>query len=356
MHQGKTGSEISERGNGILSQVQLDDMSSAPETRPIVEIKNLKVFFSQGRGFFTRYVNVIKAVNNVSFKIESSEIVSLVGESGSGKTTIGRCIAGLASVNSGSIKYGGIEVTLLRGKNLHRYHRDVQMIFQDPYASLNPRRDVLTAISIPIRRLNGEKEKSKIKDQVKNLLAEVGLDPEVMNKLPHQLSGGERQRVNIARGLASNPKLLVADEPTTMLDASQRLNILVLLEQLRKKRNLTVLLITHDLASAKRMGGKTAILYKGELVEFGPTNLLLSLPHHPYTELLINSSPKLDFSKSRYSETMETVKEQHMNAGCIFRTRCRYATDICEKVEPEFLEKPGSRFVACHNALNSQRS
>ncbi len=341
-----------------MSQIQLGAISDVPETRPLIEVKNLKVFFSQGRGFFTRHAITIKAVNDVSFIIGRSEIVSLVGESGSGKTTIGRCIAGLAPINSGSIKYEGIEVTGLKGKNLVRYHRDVQMIFQDPYASLNPRRNVLTTISIPIRRLNGEKDKSKIKEQVKGLLVEVGLDPiAVMNKLPHQLSGGERQRVNIARCLASNPKLLVADEPTSMLDASQRLNILVLLDQLRKNRNLTILLITHDLASAKRIGGRTAILYRGKLMELGSTSSLLSIPHHPYTELLLNSSPRLEYSKARYSDTMQTVKEEeYLNYGCVFRTRCRYATDICEKVEPELLEKSGSRFVACHNALNDQIS
>ncbi len=342
-----------------MSQVQLGTLSSSGSA-PLVEVNGLRVTFFQGRGFFTRHANVIKAVDDVSFNVNRSEILSLVGESGSGKTTIGRCIAGLVAVNAGSIKFDGKEqVTKLKGSALIDYHKNVQMIFQDPYASLNPRRNVFDTISIPIKRLNGERDQSKIRKQVRDLLIEVGLDAEnYLSKLPHQLSGGERQRVNIARCLASNPKLLIADEPTSMLDASQRLNILVLLDQLKLKRDLSVILITHDLASAKKIGGRTAILYRGKIMEIGPTSTILSHPHHPYTELLLASSPRIDLSKDRYNEKAKIVPQikESEEGGCVFRSRCKYATEICRAREPELLEVERGCRVACHNSLNNPPS
>jgi oligopeptide/dipeptide ABC transporter ATP-binding protein len=337
-----------------LSQVQLSSNSGESGNKEVIDISHLKVYFSKSQGFFRRTRTIVRAVDDVSFKIYESEIMSLVGESGSGKTTIARCIAGLQFPTHGSIKFREKnEVSKLGGRSLQDYHRAVQMIFQDPYSSLNPRRSVFTTISIPLRRLNREKEKSRVIQHVKDLLIEVGLDPNAtMNKLPHQLSGGERQRVNIARALASNPSLLIADEPTSMLDASQRLNMLLLLEKLRQTRNLAVLLITHDLASAKIIGGRTAIMYLGKLVEVGVTKLLLSKPHHPYTELLLATSPRIDLSPKRYEENIPSFVESDLLKGCLFRSRCPYATEICEREEPMLLEKSPDDSAACHNPIN----
>lgn len=277
----------------VRQLVAEDSRQEFAKKEPVLKVSNLFVTFSKKSGIFKRKSLTVRAVDDVSFQIYQSEIISLVGESGSGKTTIARCILGLTRPNSGSITFDEKEITALKGKSLLAYRRDVQLIFQDPFESLNPRLDVFAIVSIPILRLTDDRNgSSALTEKVARLLVEVRLDPdEVMHKYPHQLSGGQRQRVNIARALASNPRFLIADEPITMLDASQRLNILSLLMQLKMKRNLTILLITHDLASAKMMSDRTLVMYLGKLVEVGPTKEVLSKPHHPYTELILGDSP-----------------------------------------------------------------
>jgi peptide/nickel transport system ATP-binding protein len=316
---------------------------------PILQIRNLRITFQEG----IRKKSVIKAVNDVSFDLLEGEVLSIVGESGSGKTTIARAIAALAPATSGEILYKEKEVTSLKGRALLDYRREVQVVFQDPYESLNPRWDVFTTIATHLRYLGEEKDKAKIQEHVAQVLQEVGLKPElVLHRFPHQLSGGERQRVNIARALSPNPKLLLADEPITMLDASQRLNVLRLLLHLKEKRNLTVILITHDLASANVASDRTFIMYRGKLVEAGPTEKVLSRPHHPYTELILNSMPDLHTKPQSDAAAPSSDEKQQVTAGCIFRPRCKYATEVCAKVEPELSEKSASHLVACHNSLN----
>jgi peptide/nickel transport system ATP-binding protein len=339
-----------------VSQVQLKNAFEEEELKPLLKVNDLEVTFTQSKGVFNRKVTQIHAVNKVSFTIHQSQVLSLVGESGSGKTTIARCVAALARPNSGSIEYNGTEVTRLKGQKLLDYRKDVQIIFQDPYESLNPRQNVYDSIAGPMRRLGGENDRAKLLELVTKVLREVGLDPAYcLSSYPHQLSGGERQRVNIARALAPNPKLLLADEPITMLDASQRLSILSLLAALRKKRNLTILLITHDLASAKIMSDRTAVMYLGSLVEEGPTNIILSKPHHPYTELILEATPRLkewDQELTKYLVSpIEKAKSQ--KTGCVFAPRCKYATDECLQVIPPLEEKSNSHFAACHNILNA---
>ncbi len=323
--------------------------------KPVLKINNLVVTFSRKHGgVFNRRSSIVHAVDNVSFQIYESETVSLVGESGSGKTTIARCILGLTTPTSGSIKYNDVEVSGLKGKQLINYRREVQFIFQDPFESLNPRQDVITIVSIPVMRLNGEKDRRRVTEITTRLLSEVGLDPnEVITKFPHQLSGGQRQKVNIARALASNPKVLIADEPITMLDASQRLNILSLLMRLKQNRNLTIFLITHDLASAKLTSDRTFVMYVGKLFEFGPTRGLLSRPHHPYTELILSATPRLKEEIGVLGEKLGSIDESlDIGCGCIFAPRCKYVTDVCRKIEPPLEEKSEAHFAACHNALN----
>jgi len=296
----------------------------------------------------------------VSFDINESEILSVVGESGSGKTTIANCIMALTTPNSGSIKYNGAEVSALRGKKLKDYRREVQVIYQDPFESLNPRLDVYSTLSIPIIRLTNETKQAVIVEKVRRLLSEVGLEPdEAIHKLPHQLSGGERQRINVARALAPGPKLLIADEPITMLDASQRLNILSLLLELKEKRNLTILLITHDLASAKIMSDRTAVMYSGKLVEIGPTDSILTHPFHPYSELILTATPKLTETREVLANTLSAVsyssgieESQSIQRGCVFQPRCKYAKKKCVDVEPKLEEKSSSHYAACHYPLS----
>ena len=315
----------------------------------ILQVKDLRVTFQEG----VRKKSVIRAVNNVSFNLKEGEVLSIVGESGSGKTTIARTIAALTPPTSGTMLYKGANVQSLRGKALLDYRREVQMVFQDPYESLNPRWDVLTTIATHLQYLGEEKDKSEIQEHVAQILQEVGLKPElVLHRLPHQLSGGERQRVNIARALSPNPKLLLADEPITMLDASQRLNVLKLILQLKEKRNLTVILITHDLASANVASDRTFIMYRGNLIEAGLTDRVLLRPHHPYTELILNSMPDLETKAQGNGEIASPDESQGVTAGCIFRPRCKYSTELCARVEPELLEKSENHLCACHNSLN----
>jgi peptide/nickel transport system ATP-binding protein len=299
-------------------------------------------------------------VDNLSLDIYEHEILSLVGESGSGKTTVARCLVGLNRVTSGSIEFrGGVDVTKLSGARLLDYWRKVQLIFQDPFESIYPRFDVFTIVSTPMIQLVQESNPSGLEERVAKLLSEVGLDPsETMYKLPHQLSGGERQRVSIARALAPNPEILIADEPITMLDASFRLNILSLLSEIKEKRGLTVVMITHDLASAKVLSDRTAVMYLGKLVELGPTERILFRSHHPYTELILKSTPRL-LVRERLEPTkaMEQVAKavdnvEGIEKGCVFRPKCAYATSICSEVEPPLLEKSLEHLAACHNALN----
>jgi oligopeptide/dipeptide ABC transporter ATP-binding protein len=336
-----------------LSQIQLDE-SQSNNREPILRVQNLTVTFTRSRGFFDRKNSAVKAVDNVSFDISQSQLTCIVGESGSGKTTLARCIARLTNPISGSIRYNNAEVTKLSGSVLRNYRRDVQMIFQDPFESLDPGQDVYSAISTPMRQLTSLREKSQLFARVSEVLEEVGLIPgEVIHRYPHQLSGGQRQRVNIARALATNPKLLIADEPITMLDAAQRMNVLSLLLELKEKRHLTVLMITHDLVSARITSQKTLVMYMGKLVEIGETTMILKNPHHPYVETLLESSPSLTVP-NQFDQISRDPDEERtaLNRGCVFLPRCKYATQVCSDVSPPLEEKTKSHLAACHNPLN----
>jgi oligopeptide/dipeptide ABC transporter ATP-binding protein len=343
---------------GSTAELDLSDtamQASAGGRKPILKVSHLSVFFSKGSSLFARGQGV-RAVNDVSFELFPSEVFCLVGESGSGKTTLGRCLTGLTPPTSGSIHYGDRELHKFRGKELHDYRRDVQMIFQDPFDSLDPRQTVFETVSTPLRLLSGEKDQAKISETVLRLVSEVGLDPNmVLQRLPHQLSGGERQRVNIARALAPSPKVLVADEPVTMVDASQRLEILSLLLDLKSERNLSVILVTHDLASARAMADRIAVMYLGRLVELGSARDVFSNPHHPYTELILSATPTLDSGVQLTDLTAadQIGKIEMVSKGCVFRPRCKYATSICSESEPKFETKSSYHLAACHNALSS---
>lgn len=340
---------------GILSQVSIGDTSNnrSPEERTILQVRDLSIYFSRGQRIFGKNIEPIRAVDKVSFDVNESEFLSIVGESGSGKTSVARCIVGIVRPSSGSIKYGGKEVTSLSGKERLRYWKDVRMIFQDPFESLDPRADVFNTIARPIRYLLGINDHASITERVHRILEDVELVPEeVIHRLPHQLSGGQRQRVNIARALASEPKVLIADEPITMLDASQKLKILQLLYSLNKKRRLTVVIITHDLASAKAISDRILVMYAGNVMEAGPTGRVISNYFHPYVEVLINavqSIGKLDAIDPDESKWIDAPSGSFL--GCVFNPRCKYATDICRQVKPDLSERENSHVAACHNPL-----
>jgi oligopeptide/dipeptide ABC transporter ATP-binding protein len=341
-----------------MSQVLSDDKApEGPRQNPILAVKNLSVTFRKRGRLSSKHDSVVYAVSDCSFDVFESETLSIVGESGSGKTTIVRCIVLLQNATSGSILYRGSDISKRRGDELMNYRRDVQVIYQDPFESLNPRQDVLETLSIPLRFLLGEKNREAIQEKAVELLKEVGLNPRVIDKYPHQLSGGERQRINIARALAANPKIIVADEPITMLDAEQRLNILRLLHELRVKRNLTVIMISHDLASSRILSDRVLVMYRGKLVELGASEDVLLRPHHPYVEQMLESMPRLTLKGTpEVDSEAEDAKDVFLprpNQGCVFRDRCKYATEVCERVEPSLVELSKTHYAACHNPLNS---
>jgi len=340
-----------------MSQVRVEQRDARDESAVLLKVRNLEVVFEKQRGLVRREKLQIRAVDNVSFDLQESEFVSIVGETGSGKSTLAKCLVRLQNPTSGSIIYGGKDIAQMNQRRLREYRREVQMIFQDPFESLLPRHDVYSAVSTPIRNLRGEKNHERLYDMTSRLLEEVGLEPGViMRRLPHQLSGGQRQRVSIARALASDPSVLIADEPITMLDAAQRLNVLSLLMELRSKRKLTVLMITHDISSAKITSDRVIVMYLGKVIEIGKAESVVSSYHHPYVELILSSHTRLRSSAPQeIGGKSGEIGEARPVTGCVFEPRCRYSTDVCKKVEPQLAEISPLHYASCHNPLNIKR-
>lgn len=349
---------------GLLPQMGLTASAEeqvGKQDAPLLSVRDLKVTFTKEKGLFIKRKFLIKALDGVSLDIRRSEFVSVVGETGSGKTTLARCIMGLAKPNSGNLDYERKDISHLRGSALKRHRQHVQIVYQDPYESLNPSHDVYRIVSTPIRRLSGEKDENKIRERVSSVLVDVGLDPsDVMYRYPHQLSGGQRQRVNIARALAPEPELLIADEPITMLDAEQRMNILTLLRDLKERRKLTVMMITHDLASARITSDRIVVMYLGKIVEAGPTVDVVTSPRHPYVELVLASAPKIRTKESQEDVVPEDLPPldelMYLEKGCVFAPRCKYATEECRKVEPPFEEISSRRYVACYHPVSNSKT
>jgi oligopeptide/dipeptide ABC transporter ATP-binding protein len=338
---------------GSLSQILTENSGR----EKLLQVRNLIISFKKTQGVLVKTESLVRAVDDVSFDINNGEVLSLVGESGSGKTTVAKCIMKLISPTSGSITFDGKEITHLKGKDLLEYRKKVQVVYQDPYESIIPRLSVLETMALPIRYLLGERNPRRIRDRAIHLLEEVGLNPSiVLQKYPHQLSGGERQRVNLARALASDPQMLIADEPITMLDAAMRFNVLQLLHSLRLKRNLTVLLITHDLVSAKIISDRTIVMYSGRIVEAGSTESILTKPLHPYVGVIRDATPALRSIAGEESDEFDlfsTIEESaKITQGCNYRPRCKFATSICSEKVPLLEEKSANHSAACHNPLN----
>jgi len=318
------------------------------EKDALLEVQNLKTYYPIRGGFFRRVVGNVKAVDDVSFTIKKGETFGLVGESGCGKSTTGRTILRLMKPTDGKILFEGADITNLSGNKLQKARQNFQMIFQDPYASLNPMQMVGDIISEPI--LNYEKrDKKELKQYVKELLVKVGLPEEAYYKYAHEFSGGQRQRIGIARALALNPKLIIADEPVSALDVSVQSQVLNLLKDLQAEFGLTYLFIAHDLSVVKHMSDRIGVMYLGNLVEVASNKDLYQEPLHPYTQALISAIPEPNpkLKKERIVLQGDVPSPANPPTGCPFHTRCPMAQEICSQAKPPLKEVKPGHHVAC---------
>jgi len=324
-------------------------------TRQTLRVSNLRKLFPVRAGLLASMLSGVqahlRAVDGVSFDVGMGEIFGLVGESGCGKTTTGRCLAKPYEATDGQIIFNGINLSPLKKKEFGGYRRDIQMIFQDPYEALDPRQNVYDAISEPLKIHHMMKSREEETNRVRQLLELMRLVPpeNYMTKFPHELSGGERQRVVVARVMTLNPKVIIADEPVSMLDVSVRAGILDIMLRLRREYDVTVIFITHDLAIASYLTDRICVMYLGQIVEIGPTENVVKDPLHPYTQGLIASVPSPDPLKERRKVAIigEPPSPISPPSGCRFRTRCPYAKDICSKEKPPLVERERKHFVAC---------
>ena len=322
----------------------------------LLEVNGLKKFFPIRRGVMQRVVGHVRAVDDVSFFVEKGECLSLVGESGCGKTTTSRCILRAIHPTEGQILFrpedgSVVDVAKLSKGELRPLRRQMQMIFQDPFSSLNPRRTLLDIVAEPLVA-NGIGNRRERLDRVAELLKLVGLRPEYMRRYPHAFSGGQRQRIGIARALALNPSLVVADEPVSALDVSVQAQILNLMLRLQDQLGLTYLFVAHDLSVVKHVSDRVAVMYVGRIVEMAPTAPLFATPKHPYTEALMSAVPKPDprLRSQRIVLEGEVADPANPPSGCYFHPRCRYAVESCRTETPQLQEIQPGHFVSCHRA------
>ncbi len=315
---------------------------------PLLEVNNLVKFFPIRGGLLSRVVANVKAVNDISFKIAKGEVLGLVGESGSGKTTAGRALLRLIEPTSGEVKFNGVDVVKLSKTEMREYRKEMQIIFQDPFASLNPRMTVGDIIGEALLIHNLAKGQARV-DRVADLLRRVGLSPDHMRRYPHEFSGGQRQRIGIARALAVDPKFIVADEPVSALDVSIQAQVVNLLEDLQRDLDLTVLFIAHDLGVVEYICDRVVVMYLGKIMEVAPSRELYTNPKHPYTEALLSAAPIPDPTIKRDRIILEGDIPSPINppSGCVFRTRCRYKITECEHTVPELKEVAPGHFKAC---------
>ena len=316
----------------------------------IVEVKNLKMYFPITAGLLRRKVGDIKAIDDVSFSIERNETLGLVGESGCGKTTVGRCILRLYAPTSGQIFFEGRDISGLSENRLRPLRSRMGVIFQDPYGSLNPRHTARSIVGKPLR-IHKTARGKQFNEKVEELFTIVGLNPEMMDRVPHEFSGGQRQRLAIARALACNASLVVCDEPISALDVSIQAQIINLLEELQDKMGLTYLFIAHDLSVVQHISNRVAVMYLGRIVEIADSLELYNNPLHPYTQALLSAipipNPKKERERQRISLKGEVPSPAHPPAGCHFHPRCQRAASGCSEEVPVLLEVKAGHYVSC---------
>jgi oligopeptide transport system ATP-binding protein len=321
----------------------------------LLDVRNVKKYFPIRKGVLQREVARVHAVDDISFAVLEGETLGLVGESGCGKSTLGRTIVRLLEPTAGHIVFQGIDIAGFGAGKMRPLRREMQIVFQDPYGSLNPRKRVGTIISDPMK-IHKIGTKSSRKARVQELLETVGLSPEHYNRFPHEFSGGQRQRIGVARALALRPKLIIADEPVSALDVSIQSQMLNLLEDLQTEFHLTYIFIAHDLGVVRHVSNRIAVMYLGKLVELSPAEELYQRPIMPYTEALLSAvpipDPDLAASRERIVLQGDVPSPIRPPSGCRFHPRCRYATEVCKKVEPPLIDYGEGHLAACHHPLN----
>ncbi len=346
-----------------LSQVTFSDLAAAghtptkldPTAPPVLTVDNLRMYFPvKAPGLIRRTVGQVQAVDGVSFQVPSGGSLGLVGESGCGKSTTGRLITRLYDPTSGSMRFDGTDIAAMSQRQFKPYRRELQMIFQDPYTSLNPRHTVGTIVGAPLQ-VHKVVPKNQVLGRVRELLEVVGLNPEHYNRYPNEFSGGQRQRIGIARALTLNPKLLVADEPVSALDVSIQAQVINLLQDLQTEFNIAFLFIAHDLAVVRHFCPEVAVMYLGKIVEIGDRETIYLRPHHPYTQALLSAVPDVKQAaiggrRERIRLVGDVPSPINPPSGCRFRTRCSIAKEICARVEPPLLQIGERHKVACHYA------
>lgn len=324
--------------------------SAAQGRDPLLRVENLKKHFQIGGGIFGAGAEVVQAVDGVSFHIDRGETLSLVGESGSGKSTIGRAILRLIEPTAGSVRFEGVDLVPLSHREMQPYRRKMQIIFQDPFSSLNPRMTAGEIVGEPLE-VHGLAKPDEIDDRVASLFQRVGLRPDQMAKYPHEFSGGQRQRIGIARALALGPLLIVGDEPVSALDVSVQAQVINLLTDLQQEFDLSYLFIAHDLSVVRHISHRVAVMYLGRIVEIAECDTLFGDPKHPYTEALLSAVPRPDPRKARKQRILlpgDIPSAVSPPSGCRFHTRCALATAQCRSEAPAFREVAPRHWVACH--------
>jgi oligopeptide/dipeptide ABC transporter ATP-binding protein len=318
--------------------------------RPLLQVEALTKFFPIRGGVLNRVVNHVKAVNGVSFAVGRGEVVGLVGESGSGKTTVGRTLLRLEEPTSGTVRFDGTDITGLDRDGMRRFRKRMQIIFQDPYASLNPREKIRTLIghALALHRIGTPADRE---GRIVQLLEQVGLSADYLDRFPHEFSGGQRQRIGIARALAVDPEFVVADEPVSALDVSIQAQVINLLDDLKDRFDLTMLFIAHDLAVVEHICDRVIVMYLGRIMEIAPSRRLYAMPHHPYTQALLSAVPLPEPGRRRTRILLKGDIPSPIDppSGCVFRTRCPRAIADCARVVPTLAEVAPAQFSACIN-------
>ena len=336
----------------MVEQKERTQTQTTSQDDVLVSVQDLQMYFPVRSGIiFQKKVADIKAVDGVSFDIRRGETLGLVGESGCGKTTTGRCILQLYKPTSGQVLFEGHDLTTLKGGQLRRFRRRMQMIFQDPYSSLDPRQNAGSIIGEPLIVHKMTNSRSEYREQVAELLSVVGLNPSMSNRFPHEFSGGQRQRIGVARALAVRPSLIVCDEPVSALDVSIQAQVINLLEDLQEQFNLTYLFIAHDLSVVRHISDRIAVMYLGKIMELADRTELYENPLHPYTKALLSAvpipDPVIEAQRERIILTGDVPSPLRPPPGCVFHTRCPIAIDECSQVVPELRNVGNEHWVSC---------